>query len=120
MARGSRRCVGDSDWCFASWGSTEHPPGTAHRSLRDPRAPLTSYPGMEGARSLSPDGSQVAFSWNGEAEDNFDIYVKLVGPGQPWRLTANPARDKTAIMVARMGASSPSTGRSTRAPPTWS
>ena len=57
--------------------------------------PLTSYPGMEGAPSLSPDGSQVAFSWNGEAEDNFDIYVKLVGPGQPWRLTANPARDET-------------------------
>jgi Tol biopolymer transport system component len=56
--------------------------------------PLTSYPGMEGTPSLSPDGSQVAFSWNGETKDNFEIYVKLVGPGQPWRLTTNPARDE--------------------------
>jgi Tol biopolymer transport system component/DNA-binding winged helix-turn-helix (wHTH) protein len=56
--------------------------------------PLTSYPGMEGTPSLSTDGSQVAFSWNGETGDNFDIYVKLVGPGQPWRLTTNPARDE--------------------------
>jgi hypothetical protein len=28
--------------------------------------------------SLSPDGSQVAFSWNGSAQDNQDIYIKLV------------------------------------------
>ena len=30
--------------------------------------------------SLSPDGSQVAFSWNGPNANNYDIYVKLVGP----------------------------------------
>jgi Tol biopolymer transport system component len=35
----------------------------------------------------------VAFSWNGATEDNFDIYIKLVGPGRPLRLTTNPARD---------------------------
>ena len=29
--------------------------------------------------SFSPDGNQVAFSWNGEKQDNFDIYVKLIG-----------------------------------------
>ena len=33
--------------------------------------PLTSYPGMEGTPSLSPDGSQVAFSWNGETGRQF-------------------------------------------------
>src|SRR5262249_10652363 len=38
--------------------------------------PLTAYPGYERAPSLSPDGSQVAFSWNGQALDNYDIYVK--------------------------------------------
>jgi Tol biopolymer transport system component/DNA-binding winged helix-turn-helix (wHTH) protein len=55
--------------------------------------PLTSYPGYEQAPTFSPDGNQVAFSWNGENGDNYDIYVKLVGPGRPLRLTTNPAGD---------------------------
>ena len=36
-------------------------------------APLTAYPGSETGPSLSPDGSQVAFSWNGPQEDNYDV-----------------------------------------------
>lgn len=48
---------------------------------------------MEFQPSLSPDGSQVAFSWNGLNQDNFDIYVKLVGRGEPLRLTSNPEND---------------------------
>src|SRR5262249_4416310 len=36
--------------------------------------PLTSYPGLELNPALSPDSNQVAFSWNGEKQDNFDIY----------------------------------------------
>ncbi len=55
--------------------------------------PLTSYPGIEDGPSFSPDGSQVAFSWNGEKEDNFDIYVKVIGTERPLRLTSNPAKD---------------------------
>ena len=35
----------------------------------------------------------MAFSWNGEKQDNYDIYVKLVGPGAPLRLTTDPAVD---------------------------
>jgi DNA-binding winged helix-turn-helix (wHTH) protein len=35
--------------------------------------PLTSYPGVELSPTFSPDGSQVAFTWNGEHQDNFDI-----------------------------------------------
>lgn len=57
--------------------------------------PLTSYSGHEIQPSLSPDGSQVAFSWNGVSANNFDIYVKLVGPGEPLRLTKDPAQDQT-------------------------
>ena len=53
--------------------------------------PLTAYPGREQQPSFSPDGSSVAFSWNGETEDNWDIYVKLIGPGSPQRLTTDPA-----------------------------
>jgi Tol biopolymer transport system component/predicted Ser/Thr protein kinase len=55
--------------------------------------PLTSYPGSEAYPTLSPDGNQVAFSWNGEKQDNTDIYVKPVGPGTPLRLTDHPAAD---------------------------
>ncbi len=56
-------------------------------------APITSYPGDETDPTLSPDGNQVAFCWNGENRDNADIYVKLVSGGLPLRLTTNPARD---------------------------
>jgi eukaryotic-like serine/threonine-protein kinase len=38
--------------------------------------PLTSYAGSERSPSFSPDGVQVAFSWNGETQDNYDIYLK--------------------------------------------
>ncbi len=59
-----------------------------------PRAiPLTAYPGSESHPSFSPDGNQVAFDWNGEKQDNYDIYVKLVSGGAPLRLTTNPAED---------------------------
>ena len=59
--------------------------------------PLTAYPGDERAPSLSPDGSRIAFSWNGPALDNYDIYVKLAGPGEPVRLTTNTARDDSPV-----------------------
>src|SRR5712692_1336012 len=55
--------------------------------------PLTSYPGRQMMPAFSPDGKQVAFSWDGEKGDNFDIYVKLVDAGAPLRLTSNPARE---------------------------
>jgi Tol biopolymer transport system component/DNA-binding winged helix-turn-helix (wHTH) protein len=69
------------------------PPFETKAALRSPvAAPLTSYPGSEAFPTLSPDGSQVAFSWEGPA-DNVDIYLKLVGPGEPHRLTTDPAPD---------------------------
>ena len=55
--------------------------------------PITTYPGLATAPTFSPDGNQVAFSWNGEKQDNDDIYVKLVDSGAPLRLTTNPAAD---------------------------
>jgi Tol biopolymer transport system component/tRNA A-37 threonylcarbamoyl transferase component Bud32 len=56
--------------------------------------PLTTYPGFQGCPSFSPDGNQVAFFWNGEKQDNFDIYVKMIGTnGPPLRLTSDPALD---------------------------
>jgi serine/threonine protein kinase len=56
-------------------------------------AVLTSSPGREARPTFSPDGSQVAFSWDGETQDNEDIYVVVVGSDSSHRVTTNPARD---------------------------
>jgi len=55
--------------------------------------PLTSYAGDEEWPTLSPDGTQVAFSWNGEKQDKSDIYVKQIGVEPPFRLTSDAAMD---------------------------
>ena len=55
--------------------------------------PLTSYPGREEEPSFSPDGTQVAFAWNGEKQDDWNIYVKQIGVEPPYRLTNDPAMD---------------------------
>ena len=54
---------------------------------------LTSYPGVEATPTFSPDGRQVAFSWDGENGDNEDIYVVIVGSDSPHRITSDAARD---------------------------
>ncbi|MCP5111968.1 MAG: protein kinase, partial [bacterium] len=55
--------------------------------------PLTTYEGTESHPTFSPDGNQVAFTWDGENEDNFDIYVTLIGTATPLRLTTDAAED---------------------------
>jgi Tol biopolymer transport system component len=56
--------------------------------------PFTSFPGRELQPAFSPDGNQIAFSWNGEKGVNFDIYIKLYDTSTPpLRLTNNPADD---------------------------
>jgi len=55
--------------------------------------PLTSFLGSQDWPSFSPGGDQVAFSWDGDRQDNFDVYVKRIGSGPPLRLTYDPAID---------------------------
>ena len=62
-----------------------------------PPIAITTYRGVEEDATLSPDGTQVAFSGNVEVEDNFDIYVKVIGTDPPLRLTRDPNPDARPI-----------------------
>ncbi len=53
--------------------------------------PITAYPGFQGEPTLSPDGRQVAFVWDGgQAGAPPQLYVSLIGPGAPLKLTNTP------------------------------
>jgi Tol biopolymer transport system component/DNA-binding winged helix-turn-helix (wHTH) protein len=73
--------------------------------------PVTSYPGREATPSFSPDGSQIAFAWDGQDRDNLDIYVKLLSENRALRLTSDPrpeysptwSRDGRRIAFCRDG-----------------
>jgi eukaryotic-like serine/threonine-protein kinase len=69
-----------------------------HRRAQAPPAPmrpvaLTSLTGSEFYPTFSPDGGQVAFSWNGTKQDNWDVYVTLVGSPDVRRLTSDLGED---------------------------
>ena len=73
-------------------GKEEQP--FTHQSQPQPleAVPLTALPGQEISPSFSPDGSQVAFGWDGETNGaGFDLYVKVIGTDKPLRLTNHPA-----------------------------
>lgn len=75
--------------------------GAAWFLARPPRRPMappapvpfTAYTGDEGQPAFAADGNQIAFTWNGPGQDNYDIYVKVVGSAEPLRLTKDPAPD---------------------------
>lgn len=57
--------------------------------------PLTTFPGAKDHVCFSPDGSQIAFAWTGKdaAFATRDIYIKVVGAGEPLPITAGPEDD---------------------------
>lgn len=73
---------------FGWYFRREAPPPLIGRPL-----PFTSFPGFEINPALSPDGKQVAFAWNGDKQDNFDIYIKQVSSNVWVPLTKNSAED---------------------------
>jgi Tol biopolymer transport system component/predicted Ser/Thr protein kinase len=77
--------AGFTAWRFWPHPETEAPP------LRV--VPLTALAGNESQPTFSPDGDQVAFSWDGGVYGTRDIYVKLVGSSEVRQLTMDPARD---------------------------
>ena len=66
--------------------------GTAAPTLSAP-VPLTSYRGDERHPDFSPDGSQVAFTWDGERSGRSHIYVKLIGSANNLQLTNGDGSD---------------------------
>src|SRR5262245_49608054 len=73
--------------------------GAASKASKHPlnAVPLTSFQGRESQAAFSPDGSQIAFVWNGPQGNNSDIYVKLVDAETPLRLTTNAASDTKPV-----------------------
>ena len=61
--------------------------------------PFSGLPGRENMPSFSPDGSQIAFAWNGGEGENFDIYAKQIGAGEPRRLTVAPADEVNPVFT---------------------
>jgi eukaryotic-like serine/threonine-protein kinase len=58
--------------------------------------PFTSSAGDKDFPAMSPEGNEVAFSWQGEKSTDpniYNIYVQLVGAGSPLRLTSARASD---------------------------
>ena len=80
-------------WVLRSHRPAEAPPPHV--------VPLTTLKGEERHPTFSPDGEQVAFAWNGAKQDNWDIYVTLVGSSNVRRLTSDPAPDTQSDVVAR-------------------
>jgi Tol biopolymer transport system component/DNA-binding winged helix-turn-helix (wHTH) protein len=56
--------------------------------------PFTTYEGTETMPSFSPDGSRIAFAWDGDpppGSKGFDLYVKVIGSENLLRLTRHPS-----------------------------
>jgi serine/threonine protein kinase len=55
--------------------------------------PLTAQPGWETYPAFSPDGSRIAFGWNGDPNSNSsELYVKTIGNENLLRLTNHPSQ----------------------------
>jgi len=75
-----------------AWWLRGHGPKSPPGPLRI--VPFTADGGFKFAPRLSPDGERVAYTWAGPHNDNWDVYVKAIGPGaKPLRLTENKASD---------------------------
>ena len=72
-------------------------PDSVPRQAQVQIVPITSYRGLEVDPSLSPDGNQLAFGWEGESGDDLDIYVKLVDGGTPVQLTHHRGTERAPV-----------------------
>ena len=54
--------------------------------------PLTVLPGSVTSPTYSPDGSEVAFAWEEDIGQGYDLYVKVISSDAPLRLTHHSSR----------------------------
>ena len=81
-----------SGWASRFWGSSD-----VQNGLGEVLLPVTTLSGDEMRPGLSPDGSQVAFFWGGENNDDGGLYVAAVGAPEKRRLTdSRPGHDNFA------------------------
>jgi Tol biopolymer transport system component/DNA-binding winged helix-turn-helix (wHTH) protein len=86
-------CVGAILWAARSRRS--HGSAQVESEVLTP-VPFTALAGEEIAPTFSPDGSQIAFGWNGDTppgsrSKGFDLYVKVIGSENLLRLTHQPS-----------------------------
>ncbi len=55
--------------------------------------PFSGTTGYENSPAFSPDSKQIAYSWNGGEGLESDIYIKLIGVGEPLQLTKTPVNE---------------------------
>src|SRR5215471_18489862 len=81
--------------------------------------PFTAYQGSEIMPTLSPDGSQIAFAWDGDpppGSKGYDLYVKVIGSENLLRLThdasewISPAWSPDGTQIAFQRTSGANTG----------
>ena len=70
--------------------------GRRHQSAPMAGVPLLDYLGRMEHPAFSPDGTRLAFQWDGDGSEGFGIYVKRLDSGNMLRLTRSPSDDKNA------------------------
>jgi len=71
-----------------------HRPQSPQEQAALTAVPFTALPGQATSPAFSPDGSRIAFAWNGEPKggaEGFDLYVKALGSETLLRLTQHPS-----------------------------